>query len=307
MFGSKNSFWKSLPPLNALRFFEAAARHLSFKEAAEELGITQSAVSYQISRLEEDLEALLFIRLNRSLKLTESGQEFLMEVRPALQRLASAADRLRSTREEKGVLSVSIMPSFAMKCLLPALSQYRSRFPKLDLRMSTTYEAVRPGANGIDCCIRFGEGRGEGTIELLGEEVLYPVCSPRFLEIHRKLETPQDLLSVPLLHDVGTLTWSDWLSRHDIKGPLPEGPVFTDSSLLLQAAIDGEGVALGRSVLVDNDINAGRLVPVFSPERVAPITGRDRYWFVCQAGEDRAHIFRFRDWLKERFFPPIGT
>lgn len=288
-----------LPPLNALRFFEAAARHLSFKQAADELGLTPSAVSYEIKRLEEFLATPLFHRLNRALVLTEDGMRYLADVRPALQRLAAATLRVRPQPPRAGVLSVSVLPSFGTRCLVPNLASFRARLPGIDLRIAAGYERAVPGRGGIDCCIRYGEGGWAGVAaERLAPEAVFPVCAPALLGSAQARLTPADLVRLPLLHDVGEVAWEEWLTSFGVEPPPPSGTIFTESAMLLQAACDGHGVALARSVLVRADLRAGRLVrPV---QEALPV--RNAYWLVCPQGPMTPLLERFRDWLLEEIF-----
>lgn len=295
-----------LPPLDTLPFFEAAARHLSFSAAADELGVTQSAVSYRIARLEAQLGITLFRRLNRALLLTEDGQTYLAEIRPALRRVAEATGRLRRPRPSsttRGVLSVSVVPSFAAKCLVPRLQSLTEHLPGLDLRLGASIEMVMPGRGGIDCCVRYGTGSWPGAVcDPLGDDDLFPVCSPHFrAALARQPTGPEDLLQLPLLHDVGEASWVDWLGGFGVTASAPTGPTFSDSAMLLQAAIDGAGVALGRSVLAREDLRAGRLVRLLPHARRAAVS----FWLVRPPGPPAARVAAFRDWLLHEFFTPI--
>ena len=244
---------RRLPPLNALRAFEAAARHLSFTRAASELNVTQAAISHQIKALEDHLGLSLFRRLNRALMLTEQGQTLFPAVRDALDRLAEAAARLRA-REAGGTLTVSTLPSFAVKWLVPRMSHFQDRHPDIDLRISAKEYLVDFARDGIDVAIRFGRGEWPGVrVEWMADEALTPVCSPVLLS---GLRSPGDLAHATLLHEdmlpLGSFpTWETWLAAAGVDGvDASRGPRFSHTHLMLQAAMDGRGVALGQMLIV---------------------------------------------------------
>ncbi|MEM7222121.1 MAG: transcriptional regulator GcvA [Pseudomonadota bacterium] len=287
-----------LPPLNALRAFEAAARHLSFTKGAEELNVTQAAISHQVKALEEALGLALFRRYNRRLALTEAGQAYLPPLREALDSIAAATTRLRQL-ESSGSLTVSVLPSFAAKWLLPRLSVFRARHPEIDVLVQASNHLSDFRHDGVDVAIRYGYGDypGHETHFLMGD-VIFPVCSPQLATADPPLTGPQDLAACTLLHDTqseATVTWARWLAAAGVSGiDTARGPGFTDSSLMLQAAIDGQGVALGRRALVGNDLEAGRLIVPFGPR----LRSNLRYFVVTPAGGgDRPKIAAFRDWL----------
>lgn len=283
-----------LPPLNALRVFEAAARHLSFTKAAEELHVTQAAVSQQVRTLEEQLGLRLFRRLNRALLLTDEGQRYAVAIRGALEQIAEATARLRPAAVDDGSLTVSVMPSFAHKWLMPRLGRFLDRHPDISLRIHTSFDLVGFGSEGIHCAVRHGPGRYEGLFtELLFAEQLTPVCAPA---IAARLRTPADLLREALLHDYGT-DWLEWLAAAGVtEAPPPRGVEFLDSAMAMQAAVDGRGVVLGRTGLIRDDLESGRLVapfPLRTPYDFA-------HWFVCPEGhENRPTIRALRLWLQE--------
>ena len=292
---------RRLPPLNALRAFEAAARHLSFTKAAEELFVTQAAISHQVKALEETLGTPLFRRLNRRLMLTDAGQAYLPPLRDALDLIAAATARLKSM-EETGSLTVSVLPSFAAKWLLPRLSRFRQRHPEIDVLVSAKENLVDFTVDEVDIAIRYSRGRHPGLeiVPMMGDEV-FPVCSPDLLETGPPLEQPTDLRHHTLLHDptarTSDLDWPAWLEAAGVTGvDASRGPGFTDSSMMLQAAIEGEGVALGRRALAGNDLEAGRLVQPFGPSVPADFS----YFIVYPpAGAERPKVRLFRDWLLE--------
>ncbi len=288
---------RRLPPLNALRAFEAAARHLSFTRAAGELNVTQAAVSHQIKGLEERLGVLLFRRLNRTLRLTDEGQVLLPAVGEALDLIAEAVERLED-RESAGVLTVSTLDSFAATWLVPRLGRFRTRHPEIDVRITTADHPVDFAREDIHMAIRYGRGEWAGLdiVRLMNEE-LFPVCSPSLLGEGTPLRRPSDLCHFTLLHDDLRVTWRMWLMAAGADQVDPDrGPTFNHSHLVMQAAIAGAGVALGRSVLVADELASGRLVKPFEFSLPAEYA----YYVVCpEATAGRPKIQAFREWLLE--------
>jgi LysR family transcriptional regulator, glycine cleavage system transcriptional activator len=287
---------RRLPPLNALRAFEAAARHLSFTRAAQELHVTQTAVSHQIKALEERLGVRLFRRLPRGLLLTEEAQRLLPPVRDAFDQIAAATERLVAVGSG-GRLTVSVLPSFAAKWLVPRLGRFRAAHPDLDLRISAASELVDFARDDVDVGIRMGRGVYPGLrVERLFGEALVPVCSPLLREGPHPLRRPEDLRHHVLLHDDDDYTgWELWLRLAGVPDvPARRGPVFTDSAMVVQAAAEGQGVALARRVLAAGDLAAGRLIQPFDvsiPHDLA-------YYLVCpEATADQPKIAAFRSWL----------
>ncbi len=283
---------RRLPPLNALRAFEAAARHLSFTKASEELHVTQAAVSHQIKALEEWLGVPLFRRVNRGLVLTDAGQTYLPPLREALDLMASATERL-FRKDSTGTLTISTMPSFAAKWLVLRLGRFQAEHPELDVRLHTTSQMVDFAQQDVDLAIRFGSGNWpELRVERLLNENVFPVCSPRLLPT---LKTPADLRKHTLLHDDYIINWGTWCAAAGVQGiDIARGTQFTDSALTLQAAMEGHGVALARQVLVADDLAAGRLVQPFE----VMLTGQYAYYFVAPAHYmTRPKVKAFREWL----------
>ena len=286
---------RRLPPLNALRAFEAAARHLSFTRAAAELHVTQTAISHQIKALEERLGVRLFRRLPRGLLLTEAAQRLLPPVRDAFDQIAAATERL-AAGGAGATLTVSVLPSFAAKWLVPRLGRLRAAHPDLDLRISASSELVDFARDDVDVGIRMGSGVYPGLrVERLFGEALVPVCSPLLREGPHPLLRPEDLAHHVLLHDEDYAGWELWLRLAGVPGVLARrGPVFTDSGMVVQAAAEGQGVALARRVLAAGDLAAGRLVQPFDvsiPHDLA-------YYLVCpEATAEQPKIAAFRSWL----------
>jgi LysR family glycine cleavage system transcriptional activator len=291
---------RRLPSLNAIRAFEAAARHLSFTRAAEELFVTQAAVSHQVKALETELGQPLFRRYNRRLALTEAGQIYLPPLRDALDTMAEATQRLRRT-DSSGSLRVSVLASFAAKWLLPRLMDFRRKHPEIDVLVQATDKAVDFSRSQIDVAIRYGFGNypGHDVAYLMGDDV-FPACSPALQEGDPPLKRADDLARHTLLHDTTalmdtSLTWPIWLKEAGVEGvDADRGPGFSDSSMLLQAAIDGQGVALGRRAIAGIDLEAGRLVIPFGP----CLPSNLKYYLLAPEGAfEREKIKVFRDWM----------
>ena len=285
-----------LPPTAALRAFEAAARHLSYTRAADELHITQSAVSHQIRHIEELWDLKLFVRQGRSLILTEAGQALAPIVRDFINRLTSKLRELKLGTDRTS-LRVSLLQSFAFKWLVPRLGQFPH--PNINVWISTTEDLLDFNLSEVDVGIRLGRGGWAGLYEkLILREYVFPVCSPRFLERAQPPETPQDLLQYPLLYRHSTdicPRWRDWFKDAcvEIKS-LPKGSEFPDTSMAVQAAIDDFGIALARSAHVQDDLASGRLVKLFDVLSLSSVA----YYFVCVKGrEGEANIKAFYDWI----------
>jgi len=286
---------RRLPPLAALRAFEAAARHLSFTRAAAELHVTQTAISHQIRALEELLGVKLFRRLPRGLVLTDEAQRYLPAVRDAFDRIDAATEQLTAV-SASGALTVSVLPSFAAKWLVPRLGSFRVVHPDIDLRISTASHLVDFAREDVDVGIRMGRGSYPGLrVDRLFGEALMPVCAPALLEGSHPLRQPDDLRHQVLLHEDDYTGWQLWLELAGVeKVDARRGPIFTDGAIVVQAAAEGQGVALARSVLAAGDLAAGRLVQPFNVSIPYDLA----YYLVCpEATADRPKIQRFREWL----------
>jgi LysR family glycine cleavage system transcriptional activator len=257
---------RRLPPLNALRAFETAARHMNFSRAAEELSVTPGAVSQQIQNLEDYVGAALFKRTPKGLLLTDAAQTALPALREAFDRLGEAASLLTAAVDGRRV-TVSAAPSFAAKWLVPRLGRFEAQHPEVDVWLSAGMELVDFASGEVDIAIRYGAGRYPGleVTKLMAETVL-PVASPELLT-ERPLETPEDLGHHTLLHDgspdadESCPDWAMWLAARGVKGvDGARGPRFNQSSLVIEAAMNGRGVALAKRALAQADIDAGRLV-----------------------------------------------
>jgi LysR family glycine cleavage system transcriptional activator len=286
---------RHLPPLNGLRAFEAAARHLSFTRAAEELGVTQAAISHQVKALEERLGVQLFRRLNRALLLTDAGQQYLPELRDAFDRIDAATERLLA-QDSRGPLTISTLRSFAAKWLVPRLGRFRALHPEIDVRIAPSEHLTDFSREDVDLALRYGRGDWPGLhAEWLMTEDIFPVCSPRLLEDPQGLRKPEDLVRFPLLHDDHHGNWRVWLLAAGVEGVEPaRGTTFTDSSMVVQAAVEEQGVALARGALAADDLAAGRLVRPFDISLPAEFA----YYVVCpEATAERPKITAFREWL----------
>jgi LysR family glycine cleavage system transcriptional activator len=288
-----------LPSLNGLRAFEAAARHLSFTVAASELNVTQTAVSHQIRRLEEELGIRLFVRQNRALALTPEAKDYLPGIRAAFNDLRLATDRLLR-RDDDHVLTVSTLASLAAKWLLPRLATFQESHPGIDVRITTSPGLVDFRNGDVDAAIRYGRGHWPGTrAEWLTADELFPVCSPALLESDKPLRCPEDLVHHTLLHSSGGYDddWRLWLTAAGLPSNISKQPGLTFDLILLtlQAAIDGSGVAMGRTSYVEADIAKGRLVVPF---KVTLPADAGFYLVSPEAKADPPKLGAFRQWLK---------
>ncbi|WP_425646836.1 transcriptional regulator GcvA [Agrobacterium leguminum] len=292
--------------LNALRAFEASARHGSFSGAAEELNVTPAAVGQLVRGLEEWLGMPLFHRSTSGrtrLKLTEPAENALADIRAGLDRLGIGLQRLHESTTS-GILNVTVSPAFAAKWLMPCIDRFQKRCPDTDIRIETNLKLADFKAQGLDIGVRYGEGNWPELIaEKLMEEDVFPVCSPGFYAAH-SLDAPQDLLDTTLIHDqsvdpsTGFITWPVWLEAAGIKGASPQrGMRINNSAAVLQAAVEGRGVALARSILAHEDLAAGRLKRLLPDVRMNSTLA---YYVVYRADYAALPKLRaFRDWLFE--------
>jgi LysR family glycine cleavage system transcriptional activator len=291
---------RRLPPLNSLRTFESAARHLSFTKASEELFVTQAAVSHQIKHLEEFLGLALFHRKNRKLTLTEEGTEYWPQIRDIFEQLKNATENIQSAGAT-GSLNVSVIPAFAIEWLIPRLDQFKALYPDIDVRITANNQGNEVDFFGedIDVAIYFSKGRYRKGIykQRLLDEYLIPICSPRLMNSENPLMEPEDLKNHTLLHQTSTEDWSRWLEKAGVSGiNLSHGTIFSHTVMLLQAAIHGQGIAIGYSVLAQQEIDSGRLVTPFD----ITIPSINSYDFACPDGnQQKPKIAAFREWLQK--------
>jgi LysR family transcriptional regulator, glycine cleavage system transcriptional activator len=287
-----------LPSLNSLRAFEAAARHLSFTHAASELNVTQTAISHQIKRLEEELGIPLFVRSNRSLALTSQARDYLPLVRAAFDDLRLATDRL-FRKDDGKVLTVSTLASLAAKWLLPRLSAFQEAHPGIDVRITTSTSLVDFESGDVDAAIRYGRGHWPGVrAEWLMADELFPVCSPTLLQGSKPLRCPEDLAHHTLLHTSGGYDddWRLWLTAAELPAAISKqsGLSFDLIFMTIQAAIDGFGIALGRTSYVQDDIVKGRLVVPF---KIALPSDAGFYLVTPEGRTEPLKLRAFRQWL----------
>jgi LysR family transcriptional regulator, glycine cleavage system transcriptional activator len=307
-----------LPPLNALRAFEAAARHLSFKKAAEELHVTPAAISHQVKALEDYLGVRLFRRLTRALELTQAAQACLPKLREGFDSLAQAMEPLRA-EHIAGTLTVGAAPAFAAKWLVPRLHRFAAAHPEIELRISASLELIdvlrrdaRPSAataepppqNVYDLTIRFGRGRYPGyRVDKLCSTLVTPLCSPKLLGDGHRLKQPEELRHHTLLHDdtvyldEGQPDWAVWLKAAGVEGvDVMRGPRFSHAALTIDAAADGLGVALSLPKLAASELAAGRLVKPFK----LSLPSKFCYYLVREeVAAERPRMAAFRNWLLE--------
>jgi LysR family glycine cleavage system transcriptional activator len=286
---------RRLPPLTALRAFEAAARHRSFTRAAAELHVTQAAISHQVKQLEDWLDLRLFERQGHTLTLTAEGKAYLPHLTKALDALASATERL-SGATVTGPLRVTALPSFAAKWLMPRLGRFHAAHPGIDLHVASSLALHDFSSGEFDVGIRLGLGRWPGLrSDLISHESLSPLCSPLLDAGPHPLREPADLRFHTMLHDQPRDLWPRWLEMVDAgEGAVKSGPGFSDSGLVLQAAMDGHGVALGRLFLAMDDIAAQRLVKPFAENQPNDFS----YWLVYpKASGTKPRVEAFRSWL----------
>ena len=289
----------ALPSLNALLVFETAARHGSFTRAAAELSVTQTAVSHQVKALEAELGVPLFRRAPRRLVLTADGQAWAAELRPVFQRLREANLRLRATvRQQRPVVAVTTIPSLGARWLVPRLGRFLAQNPGVDVHISPSAHLVDFGLEPFDVGIRFGAGRYPGLVcEKLADDAWVVVCAPA-LKAAGRLRAPRDLARETLLCDDHPSAWSDWFAACAVRGVMPAGrSQFTDSSMLVEAAIRGQGVAIARWSLACDELASGRLAVLFPR---TPLLATEHAYYLVGPRESlrRPAVIAFRDWLR---------
>ncbi|RQH04678.1 transcriptional regulator GcvA [Paraburkholderia dinghuensis] len=286
---------RQLPALNALKAFEAAARHESFSRAADELFVTHGAVSHQIRALEAELGVALFARDGKRVRLTDTGRRYATRVSDALTRLAQATQEIRAGDRERRLV-VSMLSSFAARWVTPRIGRFIEAHPQWDVELQSTNQLTDFARDDVDVAIRFGFGNYPGLhVELLLDEIFFPACAPGF-NGGKLPEDPRELAKLPLLRSDDEL-WRPWFDAAGLQDmPEPKrGVLYQDSSNLLQAAMDGQGVALVRRSLAMHEITLGRLVRLFKD-----IDGPSpwRYYFICSPQRMQTERVRaFRDWV----------
>lgn len=285
----------TLPPLQALRAFEAVARLMSFRRAGEELLITQSAVSHHIRQLEEFLGLPLFVRKARSIALTPEGEDYRARTTDAFRLIAAATADLRG-RSRRNVVRISLLPSFAANWLVSRLHGFQSLHPDIGLELDSTLRSADIAAGEADIAIRYGDGNWPGVdVRLLMAEQLSPVISPALLQSDKTIETPQDLLRHTLLFARKPVDWQVWADAVGLDLAGARTIQLTDYNITLQAALDGQGIAIGRMLLIRDHLRTGRLV---QPCAQTITSTRTAHWLVTPKGASSAPAAQiFIDWL----------
>jgi LysR family glycine cleavage system transcriptional activator len=294
------------PGLRSLRAFDAAARNLSFTKAADELHVTPAAISHQIRELEEQIGASLFARTSRSMRLTREGQILREAAAEALETIGRSLQRIRKLKNQKQI-KVSATPSLGAKWLVPRLDRFMAEVPGAEVRLDVSSALTDFDRDDVDVAIRFGQGNYPGLrVDLLFLDTVFPVCSPKLMEGAKPIRKPRDLLQHPLIHldwDAQGLPWPNWRMWMQAAGVHDYEEVgglrFRQTSFAIEAAIDGQGVALGDSNLVADDIAAGRLIKPFELSLRAP--PQFSYYIISpEETADTPMVRAFREWaLKE--------
>ena len=288
-----------LPPLTALRAFDAAARHMSFSKAAAELNVTPAALSFQIKSLEEHMDAPLFRRLNRAVELTDAGKALAPGAADGFTALASAWRAAKRTVDQKS-LTVTAGPAFTAKWLAPRLFKFAMAYPDIELRFSATLRLMDFARDDVDVAIRFGMARDEPglTAKPIIKEWVTPMMTPELAETY---QTPADLARAPLLHQDDTrflkpaVDWPAWFRAAKLPPRFAAGARFSQADHAIDAALAGAGVVLARISLVEKDLKEGRLVMPFK----LGLTTEAQYSFVCPEGSDaRPQVRAFREWIE---------
>lgn len=256
---------KKLPPLNALKAFESAARHLNFTKAAEELFVTQAAISHQIKLLEDFLRIQLFHRRNRLLELTELGSQYFDEIRPLLEQIAKATDKIRS-QNSRQILTISVPQTFGIQWLVPRLNDFHAKFPDVEVRIKGVDQDEGQLGKEIDVAIYYGSGKWENLESVcLAEAPLTILASPKYLQ-ENPLKTPQDLVGKMLLHVFSRNKWKRTISHFGLSEEIDveeAGTMFSHTFMALQAAMHNQGIAIANKVLAQHEIAQGNLVEPF--------------------------------------------
>ncbi len=287
---------RRLPPLNAVRAFEAAARRGNFNQAAEELSVTPSAISHQVRALEEFFGTKLFRRSGRNVVLTPKARDFLRSVTQALDQINAASQRMMR-RPEGNLLNIAVAPTFATGWLVPRMSEFQVDHPELEIRMCTTMSFADFANSDIDLSINYSAGefpQGLASVRIMAEHCV-PVCAPRYLEDH-ELRTPDDIRNCTLLHALPRIgQWRNWLEVAGVTGVDAErGPKFQSTPLALEAAKSGLGVAIANLEFVEDHVRQGSLVAPFQVE----VPSESGYYLVYPMDHaDEPKIEAFREWL----------
>ena len=288
---------RRLPPLNSLKSFEAAGRRLSFTRAAQELNVTQAAVSHQIKVIEEYLGVTLFVRTPRKLVLTEQGKTLLPDVIEAFDKVSNAIGAIKQEPSSK-MISVRLAPSFAAKWLSPRLKYFWLQYPEIDLCLYHAHPAVDFDREEIDIAVTYGKGDWPGVVvdPILSLD-FFPVCTPAFMSNDKPLSDIDNLRYYSLLHDANYECWADWLKLANIDGiNASKGTIIDDTNVLIQAAVDGQGVALGSTTFVQDLLDSGKLIKPFD----ITLVNEFAYYIVCpEVHLKNPSVQAFKGWLLE--------
>jgi len=286
--------FRKLPPLTALSAFEAVARHRSFTKAASELFLTHSAVSQRVAQLEKHLKVRLFARSTRAVELTPAGARYLESVCDALSTLAVASDRFSDAEPRQ--LRLSVVPALASNWLIYRLRSFHRLHPKVDLDIQTSTAMANIKSGEVDVGLRWGKGNWPGVenVKLFSDE-LFPVCSKAYLKESGALRSPADLKRTVLLRHT-LQRWTPWFEKAGLDWPEPmRGPMFNDSALMLQAAADGHGIALGRRTLAEGLLEQGLLVRLFD---ISAFVEEAFYVVFAKESLQRAEVAAFVNWIR---------
>lgn len=286
---------RRFPPLVSLRVFEAAARHLSFTKAAAELHVTQAAVSHQIKKLEDYLQTPLFLRLNRSIELTKQGEAFAEPLTRAFDIMATATEMLNWSKTPKAI-NIATFDSIAANWLAPRIRNFQVLWEDVSIKMITRNRHFDFSGREVDVEIRYGDGNWPGlhSIKITNENI-FPVCSPNYRAKFPETLQPDDIRQMDLIHDELVTTWADWMEAAGVTDiDANKGLKYNHSHIVLQAAANDEGMALGRGLLVADPISQGRLVKPFSIQ----IMSQYAYYLVFPKElMEQPWVLSFRDWL----------
>lgn len=295
----------ALPPLNALKAFAAAGKHLNLTAAAKELFVTPSALSHQIRGLEDLLAIKLFTRTRHGLELTEAGRLIMPGIHDAFDQLSKTMSLLKPGKDSQ-TLTISMLSTFAMRWFIPRLSRFQQQHADIDVRISTSVELVNFDRDDVDCAIRFGSGHWPGltAIRLFAEQ-LTPVCSPRLATANKPLDTIHNLAAYTLLHArLRPDDWRIWLNAvglGDFK--LAHGQIYETRNFAIQAAVDGLGVAIVDPSLAAGDIESGRLIQPFKQT----LAVENAYYLVYpQSQSEDPSIIDLQDWLLRESTEPLA-
>ena len=290
--------YKNIPPLRALKAFEASARHLSFTKAADELFVTQAAISHQIKSLEEKTKVQLFKRFNRSLQLTTAGQIYLLSIIESLNQLEKSSKQLTG-RSSKNTLSISLLPSFATKWMAQRIWKFQDKHPEIEVRISACDSLVDFNQDESDIAIRYGRGNWDDVFsELLFEEEVFPICNRQTYDQIKENPHPSILLTERLVLDEFSLEdWETWFKKAGVNLATPiRGTRFSHTVMMLESIENGLGFALGRTPLVIDDLRRNIFFAPFDINIASDLA----YYFVCKNGQEKSiNIAAFKDWIFE--------